>query len=95
MFPKFVKIGGQKIDVNKVLCYMGILYLMSIFYRCIKRSEFEVVDDYSHPTVKGDCYGQPRQTRGNLPGAYSNIPKDEIDGRYVSRITKEGGEDRF
>ena len=92
---QFIKIGGQKIDVNRLLCYVGILYLMSVFYRCIKRSEFGVVEGESSPVMKRTCYGQPGQFRGNLPGAYSDIPKDEISDRYVNRLTREGGEDRF
>ena len=96
--PKNITVAGQTINVKKLLCYLAIIYLMSIFYRCIRRSSFSVVgSDVSKASSPSyDCYGQPGNFRGNLPGAYSNVPRD-IDDKFFSRFDRSGGmdENRF
>jgi len=92
--PKNITIKGITFNVKNVMCYLAILYLMSIFYRCIKRSEFSVVGGNQKKNDMS-CYGQPENIRGNLPGAYSNIPRD-VNDKFFNRFNRvEEDERRF
>tara|TARA_B100000927_G_C16420244_1_gene451043 strand:- start:569 stop:907 length:339 start_codon:yes stop_codon:yes gene_type:complete len=78
---RYYKVGDYVVDVYSVGCYVGIGVLLYYLWCSINKDGF-----------KGDCYGQPTQYRGDLPGRYSNVPKGTVENKYFNRLSKEDRE---
>ena len=76
---RYYKVGNYVVDLYSVGCYVGIIFAMYILWDEINNKS----------TFKGDCYGQPKNYRGNLPGRYSEVSEDTVNSNFFNRLSEE------